>query len=309
MKKRLLEILRCPVCRGRLSVEGESSDEAIDAGRLVCTCGQTYPVAGGVPRFVAHDDYVKSFSLEWRRHSKTQLDTSVSDVSEKDFTKKTGLRPEDVKGKLILDAGCGMGRFMDVVQRWGGEVVGVDMSYAVDSAYCNLGNRSNSHIVQADIMHLPLALECFDIIYSIGVLHHTSDCKKAFLSLTPYLRRGGLIGIWVYADYNKMHTRSSNVLRRLTVKIPRTALYYLCYVSVPLYYVYKIPVMGHLLRNCIPISMQKKWDWRVLDTFDWYSPAYQSKHRYPEVHRWFLEAGLSEMELFEPPVGMRGRKL
>ena len=85
-------------------------------------------------------------------------------------------------------------------------------------------------------------------------------------------------------------------------------LYALCFVSVPLYYIYKIPIIGHLLRNLFPISMQKKWDWRVLDTFDWYSPKYQSKHRYPEVCAWFKEADLQNIELYEPPVAVGGRK-
>ncbi len=92
----------------------------------------------GIPRFVTDDSYVKSFSLEWKIHNKTQLDTDTSNVSEADFFRKTGLRLEDVKGKTVLDIGCGMGRFMDVVEKWGAEVIGIDLSYAVDSAYISV---------------------------------------------------------------------------------------------------------------------------------------------------------------------------
>jgi len=31
---------------------------------------------------------------------------------------KTALRPEDLKGKLVLDVGCGMGRFAEVATAW-----------------------------------------------------------------------------------------------------------------------------------------------------------------------------------------------
>ena len=308
MKKRLIELLQCPECRGSLSLEGDVSAVEIQEGFLICQCGKRFKIREGIPRFVESDGYVQSFSLEWKIHQKTQLDNATSNVSELDFARKTGLKLTDLRGKMILDAGCGMGRFVDVAQKWGAEVVGVDLSYAVDSAYGNLGLRSGVHIVQADILNLPFKMESFDVIYSIGVLHHTSDCKRAFLSLVPHLKKNGLLCVWVYSNYNKLHSLTSNLIRKLTVQIPKRILYCLCFGAIPLYYIYRIPVLGHLLRNLIPISMQKKWSWRVLDTFDWYSPRYQSKHRYPEVHAWFKQAGLTDMELFEPPVAIRGRK-
>ena len=51
-----------------------------------------------------------------------------------------------------------------------------------------------------------------------------------------------------------------------------------------------------------------EYDSRVLDTFDWYSPRYQSKHTYPEVSRWFREAGLERVEPLDPETAVRGRK-
>ena len=82
---------------------------------------------------MASDTYVGSFSFEWNRHRKTQLDDATSRESEETFREKSGLRPEDIAGRLVLDVGCGMGRFADVVSRWGGRVVGVDLSLAVEA--------------------------------------------------------------------------------------------------------------------------------------------------------------------------------
>jgi len=48
-------------------------------------------------------------------------------------------------------------------------------------------------------------------------------------------------------------------------------------------------------------------EWRVLDTFDWYSPRYQWKHTYPEVRIWFETAGLEEITILPRPVAFRGR--
>jgi len=134
MKESLLETLVCPSCKGDLIIHTCKNTTEIEEGTLHCVCGRYYPIVSSIPRFVEDDAYVKSFSMEWNIHPKTQLDNSSSDVSEKDFTRKTGLSNEDVEGKLVLDVGCGMGRFMDVIEKWGGEVVGVDLSCAVNSA-------------------------------------------------------------------------------------------------------------------------------------------------------------------------------
>jgi hypothetical protein len=48
--------------------------------------------------------------------------------------------------------------------------------------------------------------------------------------------------------------------------------------------------------------------WRVLDTFDWYSPWYQSKHTYEEVFRWFEDAGLEDLRVILQPISVSGRK-
>jgi hypothetical protein len=85
-------------------------------------------------------------------------------------------------------------------------------------------------------------------------------------------------------------------------------LYALSYLAVPLYFIYKIPILGHVLRNLFPISMRPEPRWRILDTFDWYSPKYQWKHNYPEVFNWFAMNGLQVTHLGNPPVGVTGRK-
>lgn len=48
--------------------------------------------------------------------------------------------------------------------------------------------------------------------------------------------------------------------------------------------------------------------WRVLDTFDWYAPTYQSMHDPEEVRRWFQAAGLIDVRILEAPVAVRGRR-
>ena len=86
-------------------------------------------------------------------------------------------------------------------------------------------------------------------------------------------------------------------------------LYALCWLAVPAYYIYKIPLLGKAIFHFLPpVTTHPYWEDRVLDTFDWYSPQYQWNHTYPEVYGWFQEANLTDIHLLEFPVALWGKK-
>ena len=72
-----------------------------------------------------------------------------------------------------------------------------------------------------------------------------------------------------------------------------------------------MPAIGRILSggllNLFPMSMHPKWDWRVLDTFDWYSPKYQYKLTYAEVIDWYVELGFKHVERLQYPVAVKGK--
>jgi len=179
---------------------------------------------------------------------------------------------------------------------------------AVEAAQRNIGRRENVNIAQADIFQLPFRDETFDFIFSIGVLHHTPSTKAAFDRLPRLLRKDGRIAIWVYTSYSATQWRFSDLYRRFTPRIPKRILHALCYAAVPLYFVYKIPIAGLFFRWILPVSNHPRSEWRVLDTFDWYSPKYQWKHSYEEVFPWFEENGLTSIKVLKVPVGIQGTK-
>ena len=307
LRTALDELLRCPTCHGNLSRNVDS---------YVCSsCGADFPDVHRIVRFVDGKNYAESFGFQWRRFDRTQLDSPGRNLSEEHFIKKTRTRPEDFKDKLVLDVGCGMGRFAEVVTRWGARVVGIDLSVAVEVAARNLLDREFVGF-QADVFSLPFAPESFDCIYSMGVLHHTPDCEKAFKVLPQYLKPGGLIAVWLYPAYNNYY-RFSDQYRKITHRMSPSALLRLCKIAVPVFYwldrgLSIIPLAGRpiagLVRNVFPVDRDPDPELRVLDTFDWYSPKYQSKHTYEQVFRWFESCGLVDLTVGERPIGVRGRK-
>src|SRR5260370_39572142 len=103
----LQALLRCLSCGPNL--------ESDQAGGFACpACKRTYRYVRGIARFVEAQDYAASFGFQWHRYQKTQLGkTDVSD-SERQFEMKTTLRRDELENKLVLDVGCGMGRFAEV---------------------------------------------------------------------------------------------------------------------------------------------------------------------------------------------------
>ncbi|MCX7858328.1 MAG: class I SAM-dependent methyltransferase [Deltaproteobacteria bacterium] len=301
MKKvNLDELLCCPECGGLLLESKE---------RLKCeACDKAYAVVNGIPRFVETELYVENFGFQWNKHKRTQFDNEKKTPSES-FLRTIGLSPEVVKDKLVLDAGCGSGRYSDVINRWGGKVIAMDLSSAVEACYENLGNRGVM-VVQGDILKPPLKKESFDVVFSIGVLHHTPNTKQAFKSILTLLKPGGHIVIWLYHSYNDdcLRMKLSKFYRKVTWRLPKRFLYAVSHLAIPYYYLNKIPFLRSITGRIWHIAEHEDWRWRVLDTFDWYSPRYQWHHTYTEVWKWFEEEGLVNIRISEPPVSISAVK-
>lgn len=306
MKRRLLDLIICPDCAASLTLETTREEHGeILQGILRCSSGHSFAIVNGIPRFVDSGLYADSFGFQWNKFSRVQLDSfNGTKQSEATFVEKTEFDLAAAGGKLFLDAGTGAGRFVDVLSQHKAEVVGIDLSSAVEAAHRNLGERENVHFIQADIFRLPFRKETFDYVFSIGVLHHTPDTEKAFRALVPLLKKNGEIAIWVYDKYSPFR-KVTDKLRTISRRAPKRLTFYLSTVAVPLYY---LKPFRTFFAGAFRLCMHDDARWRWLDTFDWYAPEYQWKHTYPEVFGWFQDAGLREIVPLTAQVSMKGRK-
>lgn len=234
MKEKLLDLLACPTCGGDilLADAGKYEDKEIIEGVLSCKkCEREYKILRGVPRFAELDkieadkaETAENFGWQWTNF--TQEDPRYNDQF---LGWLQPVKPEFFKDKIVLEGGCGKGRHTKLAAEWGAkEVVGIDLGDGVESAFALTRGLPNAHIVQCDIFRLPLK-KAFDYAFSVGVLHHTPDPKKAFLSLAGKIRKGGHISAWVYgAENNEWITRYVNPIREgFTSKINQPLLYQL----------------------------------------------------------------------------------
>ncbi len=193
------------MCHGelRLSVDSRDAEHVLE-GRLDCDrCHLAFPIRGGVPRMLSRPltpekrATAEGFGYAWKTFA-----SLTPDYEEQFLSWLDPIGRDFFAGKLVLDSGCGKGRHLVLSASFGArEVIGIDLSEAVDAAFANTRHLPNVHVVQADIYELPVRDE-FDYIYSIGVLHHLPDPEGGFRSLVEKLRPGGTISAWVYGREN-----------------------------------------------------------------------------------------------------------
>lgn len=319
MKESLLRLLACPNCNGELSLKDRKMvDGEVDSGRLSCECGTNYPITNSIPRFVQSDDYVQNFSFEWNRFATTQLDSvNGTNISTDRFTEITGVKAEDLKGRVILEAGCGMGRFLEVAARGAEEVVGVDLSFSVDAAKKNLKSLSNVHLLQANIFNLPFKENIFDLVYSIGVLHHTPAPKRAFVGLVRFLKKRSAIAVWITQRPRLRFLPRATYLARIftTSMKPERLLSIIRKFLIFALPVARIPLIGRFLKGTLvpvcdykgelPLDDKQLLEWSTLDTFDLLSPRYLYSYTPDQVKEWCREAGLSDIMVNKPSLTIR----
>lgn len=291
MNPDLISLLQCPRCRGPLEPEGDPPRS------LACrSCSQTCPIAGGVPR-LAGESYAASFGRQWNRY-----DVARPEEDEATFRVKTGVDPRDLAGRLVLDAGCGGGRYARLLGSRGARVVGVDLSSAVDKAAALCAGMPDVLIAQADLLDLPVAEGAFDLVYSIGVLHHTPDPRRAFARIARRVRPGGRLAVWLYRRNTPPQEWLNSGLRAVSTRLPAPVLEPLC---VGLGALGGIPVVNRTLNKLANFSNHPDRTLRVCDNFDWYAPRYQSHHTPDELRRWFVEEGFVDVAELPPARGGR----
>ncbi len=119
----------------------------------------------------------------------------------------------------MLDAGCGGGRYSRVAGEAGGIVVGADHTQAVDRAAELCRHLPNVSFVQADLKQLPLEPASFDLVFSIGVMHHDADTRAVFDAVAKLVKPGGRYAVWLYRRNQWWQEWLNDAVRRRTVRM------------------------------------------------------------------------------------------
>lgn len=166
---------------------------------------------------------VKGFGQEWSRFTQKVLgEAERAEV----FSKYFCLIDWSNKPKRVLDMGCGSGRWDVLVAPLVGDLVAADASReALQVARRNV-QSANVSFVESSPDTLPFPDGYFDLIFSVGVLHHVPDTAGAIHSLANKLRSGGTLLLYLYYAFDNRPTwfwavwKVTDLVRRFTSRLP-----------------------------------------------------------------------------------------
>lgn len=286
--------------------------EDVVEGSLISSKNK-YPIVKGVPRFSGYDskdNYAHSFGFEWNKWADIQFESNnkgkvMEGHTLKMWEKIVISKSKKVKGSLIIDFGCGSGRFIEISCMKGAKVIGLDMSSAVDVAYEKFKDDSNVLIVQGDILNPPFTEGVADGAYSIGVLHHTAGPRVGFNKITKCIKSGGWLAVSVYGEIGHYTDVVVNLYRNIFKFLwnffgPYPPLIYSYFCGYVLWSMLRIPIIKYFafaIKMFVPFIALPDRQWAILDTFDSVTPSNQTGHSVYEVYSWFKN---SDYKVIEP---------
>ena len=350
MRARLRNLLRCPACLGTLEVVPfvrSGADNEVAEGVLVCGCGASYPIIKTIPRmlgnaYVLFPSFVarygrraevdsaaaaqasvaaappsavamtqRSFGYQW-----TTFSEMACDFQENFWNYLHPATPEFFRGRLGLDAGCGFGRHLYHAASCGAEVVGMDLSQAIEASYQNTRQFPNVHLVQGDIHTPPFAPETFDFVYSVGVLHHLPDPERGVQSLVPLLKIDGSMFVWLYSAKRRFLNFGLECCRSVTTRLPYGLVKGMSFVGalidagfvLPYRKLRTLPGVGALVTRITPprIKLYSLYPFQVLhaDWFDRLAAPIRFYYDGPDVAKLLQAVHLSDVSV--APTGLYG---
>ena len=161
-----------------------------------------YPVAGGVERRdTGTAESVRANRAWWDAAAPAYLAEHGADLGDVDFLWcPEGLRESEarllgpVRGRRVLEVGCGSAPCARWLRREGADVVALDLSAGMLAAAAEAGRRTGLVVplLQADVGALPVADGSVDVVCSaFGGLPFVADVEGALREVARVLRPGG----------------------------------------------------------------------------------------------------------------------
>jgi ubiquinone/menaquinone biosynthesis C-methylase UbiE len=272
-----------------LDQEGEAQAKAY----LCASCNRAYPVVDGVPRMMVTAAGVEpaaaSFGYQWsaRNAGRFETETLYGLGSEQElgaFLKVLDMKVSEIKGKIILDAGCGDGALLSLLGEHGAHAIGIDINTSIAITHERCRQYPNVAVLQADIMRPCIRQQSVDILWCEGVIVHTSEPRNAFQVLARLVKPGGRLFLWTYSSERLTIYQRIRDWLVAPYLLPR-----------PLLLVLSKVIAVALLPWMRATGRKRSLSTLAFDLFDNLSPRYQWRYTEEEVRSMFREAGFVDL--------------
>jgi SAM-dependent methyltransferase/uncharacterized protein YbaR (Trm112 family) len=239
-----------------------------------------------------------NFSEEWSFHDFGRGRTWGIELEARlkgGFVTPLRISEECLRGKVVLDAGCGNGSQSVAYTKLGLEVIAIDLSTGLEHGQAFRwiypgADPSKVHFVQADLQRPPLAFRSVDVIHSAGVLHHTPNTLSTFRALKPLLKPGGTFYVMLY-KHEPVVTRLVNTIRAVTTRIPSYAFAHIARIMALPFIVFCRTVDALGIRAYPSLNRHEA----ALALMDIFGAPYAHCHSYDEVEGWYRAEGFGDV--------------
>jgi len=201
---------------------------------------------------------VESFGSEWQKFDSFSLE-QIEKAGDEYFD----VVPKEILNEdtYVLDVGCGTGRWTKYIAPKVGFVEAIDPSEAVFSAVQLLEEEQNIRVTHAQVSNIPFADETFDLVFSLGVLHHIPDTYQGVVDCVKKVKKGGHFLVYLYYNLDgrnpiyKLIYKTSNLFRLVISKLSPTPKKIICDILAILIY-FPLVSLGTIVKNFFP---NKSW--------------------------------------------------
>ena len=327
----------------------ESDGEIIEGDLMATLSGKTFPITNGIPRFVVDTEYNKSWNYKWSQIDQGRgLNYRIADKGDPayeihdlfDRNSHGGMAYQNVKGKVALDLGCGVGQYSwrMLKEYKPAKLISMDLTSGVDIFRKIMLQRfphlkSSILIVQADLFSMPLGNETVDYVFSLGVLMHTGNTLEAIRQAARVVKEGGELNIWIYASevvpyearepkrgrkkvlfmYIPFLVRSSIVWAWIMAfrHLPHSMVVYIlrAFSSNVFYRLSTLPVTGYLARFIFSTVMHPDRHYRFINNYDGYCNSWADTWSEAEVFPVLKESNIVIRGMSDWRLGVWGIKM
>ena len=211
----------------------------------------------------------------------------------------------------VLDVGCGTGRWSIYLSSKFSSVYAMDPSKAIYSAAKLTKDIPAIHLIKASAENIPFDDETFDLVISLGVLHHIPDTQKALNSIVKKVNKDGQCLIYLYyaldnrSFFYKMIFYTSGFFRFFISKSPSFLKKIICdliaiFVYLPFIFLSKLVkvILGEKLSNKIPLSYYTNKSFNVIrnDSLDRFGTPLEQRFSKKQIEKMMHEAGLHDIK-------------
>jgi SAM-dependent methyltransferase len=110
------------------------------------------------------------------------------------------LHPEFVRGKRVLEIGCGMGTHAEMLVQAGAHLTAIDQTgFAVMATRSRLDLlQRGGQVIRQDAESLAFADNSFEFVWTWGVIHHSNSTERCMDEIARVLKPGGRLTMMVY---------------------------------------------------------------------------------------------------------------